>query len=171
MSRDGSAKPPAESNWIGLHERLETPRIQEALKALGLEQRARWGPNLRGDDLAMALVAELAQRLAERAGDLRERDDADWVKAVRGLADALEAAGHPLAGMDEDLPRPPFRQLLEVRTQSADQVGQQETPRPDVPLALSSLLTGSDRTPSLVTQIEKELASAERADWLVSFIK
>jgi len=43
--------------------------------------------------------------------------------------------------------------------------------RPDIPLGLSALLTGSSRSPSLVSQIEKELASADRVDWLVSFIK
>ncbi|WP_018649125.1 MULTISPECIES: DUF3427 domain-containing protein [unclassified Thioalkalivibrio] len=171
MSRDSAAKPLSGAQWVGLHERLDTPRVRQALEALGLEDRARWSQGLEGDDLGMALAAELAQRLAERAGELREKGHEDWVRAVQGLADALAAAGHPLSGIEEDLPQPPFRQLLEVRSPSADQVGQQETPRPDVPLALSSLLTGSDRTPSLVTQIEKELASAVRADWLVSFIK
>jgi len=43
--------------------------------------------------------------------------------------------------------------------------------RPDTPLYASSLLTGSSRTPALITQIQKELATCDRADWLVSFIK
>ncbi len=43
--------------------------------------------------------------------------------------------------------------------------------RPDPPLYASSLLTGSSRTPALITQIQKELATCDRADWLVSFIK
>ena len=171
MSRDDPAKGMSTVDWVGLHERLDTPRVRQALEALGLEDHARWGKGLEGDDLAMSLFAELAQRLAERAGELREKGHEDWTRAVQALAAALTAAGHPLSGIEEDLPHPPFRQLLEVRSRAADRVGQRETVRPDVPLALSSLLTGSDRTPSLVTQIEKELATADRADWLVSFIK
>ena len=171
MSRDDAAKVLSTPDWVGLHERLDTPRVRQALKALGLEDHARWGKELEGDDLAMSLFAELAQRLAERAGELREKGYQDWMLAVQALANALAAAGHPLSGIEEDLPQPPFRQLLEVRSRAADQVGQRETLRPDIPLALSSLLTGSDRTPSLVTQIEKELATADSADWLVSFIK
>ena len=42
---------------------------------------------------------------------------------------------------------------------------------PDTPLAVSALLTGSSRSPALRVQLQKELASCDRADWLVSFIK
>ena len=45
------------------------------------------------------------------------------------------------------------------------------TTRPDTPLHASALLTGSGRTPKLVEQLRKELASCDCADWLVSFIK
>ena len=46
-----------------------------------------------------------------------------------------------------------------------------EAPRPDLPLAFSALLNGSTHAPSLESQLEKELLSADRVDWLVSFIK
>ena len=42
---------------------------------------------------------------------------------------------------------------------------------PDTPLAESALLTGSSRTPALRSQLIKELATCDKADWLVSFIK
>lgn len=45
------------------------------------------------------------------------------------------------------------------------------TTRPDTPLSVSSLLTGSSRSPSLRSQLIKELATCDKADWLVSFIK
>ena len=44
-------------------------------------------------------------------------------------------------------------------------------PRPDTPLALGALLTGTRQDPSLISQIKKEIASANRIDMLVSFIK
>ena len=45
------------------------------------------------------------------------------------------------------------------------------TTRPDTPLSVSSLLTGSSRSPSLRSQLIRELATCDKADWLVSFIK
>ncbi len=44
-------------------------------------------------------------------------------------------------------------------------------PRPDTPLGLGCLLTGTRRDPSLVSQLKKELASADQVDILCSFIK
>ncbi len=108
MSRDSAAKSLPGGEWVGLHERLDTPRVRQALEALGLEDHARWSQGLEGDDLAMTLAAELAQRLAERAGELREKGHEDWPRAVRGLANAL-APGHPLSGIKEDLPQCAFR--------------------------------------------------------------
>ena len=46
-----------------------------------------------------------------------------------------------------------------------------ETRAPDTPLALGSLLAGTRLDPSLVSQLRKELASANRVDILCSFIK
>ena len=44
-------------------------------------------------------------------------------------------------------------------------------PRPDTPLALGSLLTGTRQDPSMISQVKKEMASANKIDMLVSFIK
>lgn len=44
-------------------------------------------------------------------------------------------------------------------------------PRPETPLAESSLFTGSPSDPQLVHELQRELASADAADFLVSFIK
>jgi superfamily II DNA or RNA helicase len=43
--------------------------------------------------------------------------------------------------------------------------------RPDAPLAVGSLLAGTRADPSLVSQLRKELASANRVDIICSFIK
>ena len=44
-------------------------------------------------------------------------------------------------------------------------------PRPDTPLSATSLLTGTRTDPSPVSQLKRELASADRVDVLCSFIK
>ncbi len=43
--------------------------------------------------------------------------------------------------------------------------------RPETPLALGSLLTGTRLDPSLVSQVKKEIETANKIDMLVSFIK
>ncbi|HOF41919.1 MAG TPA: hypothetical protein PLD73_17750 [Candidatus Hydrogenedentes bacterium] len=43
--------------------------------------------------------------------------------------------------------------------------------RPDTPLAMGCLLTGTRLDPSLVSQLRKELLSADQVDILCSFIK
>lgn len=44
-------------------------------------------------------------------------------------------------------------------------------PRPDTPMSVNCLLTGTDSEPHLASQLKKELASADRCDILCSFIK
>lgn len=157
--------------WFGLHERLRTTALLDALREAGVDAGADWGRALSSDELAPALAAHLGRVLAELAGSLREQDRRGWEAALDGLAAALAAAGHPFTSLPRQLPAPPFQPLLEVRRPGAGVVGAASLPRPDLPLAVSALLTGSSRTPSLSSQLEKELASADRAEWLVSFIR
>ena len=48
---------------------------------------------------------------------------------------------------------------------------QQGMPRPETPLAESSLFTGAPREPQLVHELQEEMCSADEVDILVSFIK
>jgi HKD family nuclease len=45
------------------------------------------------------------------------------------------------------------------------------TQRPDTPLSISCLMTGTRQDPSLVSQLQKEIATADNVDVLCSFIK
>lgn len=169
VPRDPDA--PVPSTAYGLHDRLATAALREALAAAGMEGLARWRKPLDADEVGPAVSAHLARVFGELARSLRDRDHAAWSRAVDELGEALDGAGEPLASLPHHLPELPFRQLLEIARPDAQAVGVEPAARPDLPLGVSALLTGSSRTPSLVSQLERELASADRVDWLVSFIK
>ena len=71
-------------------------------------------------------------------------------------------------GGERRLSTPPRRLLSVWPLESA---GGMIPERPDTPLAFGSLLAGTRLDPSLVSQLRKELASANRVDILCSFIK
>jgi hypothetical protein len=140
-------------NWFGLQERLETAFLKQQLERLRVEDLARWGKKLSPEEIAPAVAAHVGKLLAQLTLSLRDKDRATWAAALDRLAEGLKAAGHPLEGLVQDIPVPPFRQLLEIVRRDAHLVGSSESVRPDVPLGVSALLTGSSRSPSLITQI------------------
>jgi len=159
------------AEWIGLHDRLETRRLVERLEQLGLAELARWDEQVGRDEATPAVASHLARLFARLALALRESDEAAWQARLDELKAALSASDHPFSSLVDELPTPPFRRLLEVLPPEAATVGRGASERPDTPLGISALLTGSARTPSLVSQLRAELATADRADWMVSFIK
>ena len=157
--------------WLGLHEQLDTPALRKQLAALGLEDLAVWQKKVEGDELPAAVSAHLARALAAGLLGLRDKDKAAWQEVLAAFSRALADSGPPLNSMVGQLPNFPFEKLMEVTQPEVAAVRRKPAVRPDIPLSLSALLTGSRHSPSLVSQIEKELASADQADWLVSFIK
>ena len=87
------------------------------------------------------------------------------VEMVNRILREVEAAD---SESDRQLTAPPRRLLSVWPTNS---LGGGTPERPDTPLALGSLLAGTRLDPSLVSQLRKELASADRVDILCSFIK
>jgi len=157
--------------WLGLHEQLDTPALRERLAELGLDDLAVWQKKVDADELPAAVTAHLARALAAGLLGLRDRDRAAWQEVLSEFSRALGEGGPPLSELVGQLPNFPFQKLLEVSRPEVAAVGAGQINRPDIPLSLSALLTGSRNSPSLVSQIEKELASTDQAEWLVSFIK
>lgn len=115
------------------------------------------------------LFAELLQAALEGAGEQSER--ARLVRDLRALlarthADLLSDGRLEFGKSNETPPR-----LLEVRARN-DGLGVTEpTRRPTTPLADSALLINAPGEPALGQELQAELASANRADLLIAFVK
>ncbi len=119
------------------------------------------------DGDSYAVLADHLRRVFREALDGVTGEDrlARQIELVNRLLQELEATdpeGNRL------LSTPP-RRLLGVWPRESLGGGMPE--RPDTPLALGCLLAGTRLDPSLVSQLRKELASADRVDILCSFIK
>ncbi len=109
--------------------------------------------------LATHLAREIADFLAEI---LTGTNKENWLATISQKLSSPECLGEFLTAA-----LPERAALLWEINEKRDT----DTPRPDTPLAVSALLTGASRSPALRIQLQKELASCDRADWLVSFIK
>jgi HKD family nuclease len=85
----------------------------------------------------------------------------DIVERLAGGSGANFIKNHSLIAADKPV-------LLEI---TAPQYAAGAMPRPETPIAQSSLFTGSPSDPQLVHELSREMASADTLDMLVSFIK
>ena len=97
-------------------------------------------------DEQIALVNELLRVLAAKRGEVTEQ-------YVDSKAERL------LQIMDAEDPK-------KITGMTAAKI-----PRPETPMAVSSLFTGAAHEPKMYSELKKEMASADRIDMLVSFIK
>ncbi|MCW9015020.1 MAG: DUF3427 domain-containing protein [Gammaproteobacteria bacterium] len=148
----------------GLYDILHTQKLHKQLEDAGLLDKAVWEkfePEELKAHLAVPLAREIAQFISENIlGSKRSEFEAALNKAFDSPALwlVLIESIKPLSieVLHQIKPEAPLPEL---------------TVRPDTPVSVSSLLTGSSRSPALRSQIIKELASCDKADWLVSFIK
>jgi superfamily II DNA or RNA helicase len=142
-----------------LEERLAAPgadRIQADLEALD--------PGDSDAALADHLRRTVREALLALAGDDRLYAQVELCNRV--VAVLQNAAGSHLAGRAVAAG---VRRLLSVRR--PDLPASQVPERPDTPPGTGCLLTGTRLDPSLVSQLRKELQTADRVDILCSFIK
>ena len=94
---------------------------------------------------------------------------------IRFAIDYLEReSGHKLdadllSNLKGQLIHPGAEMLLELI--DAKQAANKAHVRPETPLSISSLFTGDKREPSMLVELKKEIATSDRIDFLVSFIK
>jgi len=149
---------------VGLYDLLHTTQLHKRLEKAGLLDRAQWTDFDRDElqhRLAIPLSREIASFIAEAVTGRKAEHLAEALNEAFRSPEVLQAIMHELRphapnSLTEILPEPPLQGIAT---------------RPDSPLSVSALLTGSSRSPALRTQLIKELASCDRADWLVSFIR
>ncbi len=153
----------------GLYDLLQTPELKRRLLEAGQEHEAIWSaidraelPEKIATRLAKVFADYLSEQVFTKTGVDRWRES---------LQKALDSAQFLHVFLPHILPQ--TANALTAIKPSDDDTGRRmhEPPRPDTPLSVSALLTGSSRSPALRAQLQKELASCDRADWLVSFIK
>ena len=149
---------------VGLYDLLRTSALQRRLEETNLVERAVWS-SIDIDDLRRRLAIMLAREVASFLSRAIYAKNEDAL--VETLKHAFEAPDALFTILE------PLRPLSLERLQQIKPVPPLAAPSkyPDTPLSVSALLTGSARTPSLRSQLIKELATCDRADWLVSFIK
>ncbi|MHB1557217.1 MAG: DUF3427 domain-containing protein [Isosphaeraceae bacterium] len=147
---------------FGLYEQIIDDNLRRRLAPI--EEQLEHEPLDPGD--SHAALAEHLRRIVRAALEDTTGDDR-LARQVALCNRVIEALTAPAPADDRSLPDE-ARRLLAVWPRDP---GFLKPERPDTPLALGCLLAGTRLDPSLVSQVRKELASADRVDILCSFIK
>ena len=116
-------------------------------------------------------VAELLQRkmdsIYEKSGDDSLNNQIEYINKVISVIDD-ESKDQVMIGQSGE-------QLLSIMSDNDDRLllgkKAKDIPRPQTSMAYSSLFTGAVREPQMLNELKKEIASADKIDMLVSFIK
>ncbi|EDM29607.1 DEAD/DEAH box helicase-like protein [Lentisphaera araneosa HTCC2155] len=156
----------AEIMGPGLYDLIHTEALKEAIEKSGLTDQAQWR-QLSKDEAYIQIKEQFASFFAERFSSLfNEKKPELWSQELETFVNNFESevkAHSSLKIIDSsslDFILTPSQKDLKLVPE-----------KPDTALANSALLTGSSRTPSLQSQLKKELRTCDRADLLVSFIK
>lgn len=160
----------------GIYEQIVNLLLKRKMKEM--PDRVKVDPLDPGDShdyLAQYVYRVLAQGLAQIRPAHGLKSDVDrsasklqrQIEVCNQIITALQTAG--VEGLEETNVSPDAERLLAILSESST-ITSWPT-RPDTPLAIGALLTGTRQDPSLVSQLQKEIISADRIDILCSFIK
>ncbi len=151
---------------LGLYERVVDGLLERRLAAITEPSFQIDREDLDPGDSHTVLADHLRRVIRMVLGSVSVEDRlARQVELVNRILRELEAADFD---GNRRLVTPPHRILSVWPT---GPLGGAKPDRPDTPLGFGSLLAGTRVDPSLVSQLRKELASANRVDILCSFIK
>ena len=156
----------------GLYEQIINKQMNEELRLIPEECRHQEKVDSAEASRVLATyAAELLKRkmdaIYESAGDTALSDQIAYINKVIGSMDVETD--------DALLIENPGEQLLNLLNTKDEQrlLGKKakDAMRPETSMAYSSLFTGASREPQMLTELKKEIVSADQIDMLVSFIK
>ena len=167
-----SGKPSIRSLAFGLYEALVTHdhalALREADELLAQTEEL-------GSDGTAHVFARHIHDLVVRALRSLPGNEAERLVAQLELANAVIAmlgATASSAGIDDgDAVASPASLLLSLAEKGAERLGTSTTIRPELPLRQSDLIVNGPRDLRLGNELRRELASADRVDLLLSFLK
>lgn len=158
----------------GLYEKVVSQRLEKQLKQEFAENKIWYKlcDHMDPQD-AVQYLADYVRHLVQVClKDLADKDDEQLLQQeltlTNGLVDML-TQHLPELGTDSKIELPNFL-LLELQHR-LNHVQETQRPRPQTSLSHSFLFTNSHKDVSLVTELQREIASSDRIDFLVSFIK
>lgn len=158
----------------GLYEQVLNEALTQALAELPKERKdfAAIDPAEAPKVLAQ-YVAGLVQRGLENLSD-KDKSLADQIGLINRIIEQIGTSvgeawltKYEVAAQAQQL----FAVLGEQSPLLALGRNAKDLPRPVTSLAQSSLFTGTPKEPQLASELKKEILSADRIDWLVSFVK
>lgn len=148
----------------GLYEKLINTETASALSGIPDERKSTVPV-----DTAEAPVV-LSEYVAEAVRkSLEDMGDSEPAKQVALVNNIISLLGHQEQTVEE-----PAEQLTALFAEKDPRlVGKtaKDLPRPETSMAMSSLFTGAVHEPAMFAELKKEIASADRIDMLVSFIR
>lgn len=153
----------------GLYELLSTDALAEELASLD----ARWSPDLpplRAAEAADRIAQHLARLIQRALETVGEKDRVTTGVAVARALVAQLAARFPDADLSADAPEVRGRVLRAIARRQPD--GSLESlVEPLIPLLDTALLTNAPGEPRVGSQIATEIASADRIDVVMAFVR
>ena len=158
----------------GLYEQVLNEALAHALAEIPTDRKAfKTIESAEAPKILAQYVAGLVQRGLENLSD-KDKSLADQIGLVNRIIGQIGASiGEPWppeceVAAQAQLLRAVLREQspLQMNVKSAS-----DLPRPETSLAQSSLFTGTPKEPQLASELKKEILSADRIDWLVSFVK
>ena len=155
----------------GLYDAVIDAALRRRIDALAPELRADEDHLDKADtpDRLSRLFAEILRAVLEATSDPAQR-----AHLIAGLRRIILDANQDLleeGRLEFPVTDTPLARLLEVRARRDGLGDSAATRRPATPLADSALLTNAPGEPALAQELQAELASAQRADLLIAFVK
>lgn len=157
----------------GLYYLLNTPEVQSEIQRLQLGEKASFEKKPEIDLVARMMARAISDEVEKFIADKLKEESAkttksgNWIHdAIKGLPETVELRNAAERAIPADMPV-----AQQILTEVKLLAEAEDTDRPTTELTESELIVPNGRSPQLGNEIERELCSCERADWLVSFIK